>query len=1316
MKNLNKLSFLTIFILLSGFILAHSPKSNTYFAANCVRATAVYDLAVNNVRARLSNGGDLFAISSSSGGYITPANAGPAVSGIYTAGVWIGGVDRAGEIKLSAVTYKSEGSDFFAGPLDLNGTSENTICAQWDKIFSVKGTNIRQHIKNFEIAKENGTTLSCNDISDDILYWPAQGNPYFEEEYGWQLPDQTLAGYVDIDNNGYYDPCFGDFPMLYMDGCDYDKFIPTEINYFVFNDNGGPQRLSGPRSIQMEMHVNAFAYSTNDELNDMTFYEYKMTNKANEDLIDCYFAWWVDPDLGCYNDDYLGCDPDLGMAYIYNEDALDGFENGCQGVSTYGENIPIIGIDFFRGPSVTKVFKTDANGHFILDANGRKILMNPTPGSGQQDTLVEGGMSSFTFTYNQGGNIPDTGDPQRGREGGFYNLLRGMWTSGVPMTYGGDGFNPLSLDTVKYLYPDDPDDPNGWSMCTAKEPFADRKFIMSVGPMLMQTGASKTLTVGVFSSFGDKLPCPNLSKLRFANGVAQNFFDNCFDEFNESPEAPDITAISKNQEIVLVLDNDKTSNNYNEKFVSTIPNIPSPFDDKYRFEGYMVYQLANEKVRFDQLNDPTYAKLISQSDIKNNVSDIFNWNYVANPDTSSSADRYIWTKSLMVVGADQGLRTTFSVTEDLFATGDKTLINDKNYYFCAIAYAYNNWRQFDNIERFGQKKPFLTGSTNFKVYQFSPMKTFGPDDPRLKVTRISGEGNPHIFLQMDDDMYDKILSPTFDGKVNYKTGYGPIVGFVQDPSKINKNKYRLEITGTMNTNTCNYSQDAVWKLTDITNNDVLLEDKPLSYIKEYIINELGFSIMVENYLDPGENVYVMNGGIGAKLVYKDKLGPQWFRAVKDDGYLDGSTKVNKALDFVDDVNIKDPTASLSHLGDGFFVPFYSTKNEADVNVPFYLSPAAREVMAYIRAPNTNSLKYRDLNNVDIVFTSDKSKWSKCIVVETTFADYNNAGFSAIKDNNSTVDTKNFELRRSKSVDENGNEIANSTGFSYFPGYAVDVETGKRLNIFFGENSVYAGENAKYIEGNNPIGGDMIFNPSSEVVINDLKNSLDTSLHTLAYAGGGQHYIYVTRQAYDGCASFANALKRNPASDTGPSLIKKAKVASAVTWTSFPITSDLMRMSSIDKGLIPNDLIVMLRVDNTYSPSRIYDIDKERACTTDTDHPVYEFGFEDFESNVVSDNTLSRVSLSPNPAISSNGQLKLALSGLPTHALVQILDQNGQSKWQSHGDAGENIQYIGPGVTTTTFDMNGVDLHTGLYLIKITDMQTGENKSLKWIVF
>jgi hypothetical protein len=49
----------------------------------------------------------------------------------------------------------------------------------------------------------------------------------------------------------------------------------------------------------MEVQVQAFAYATNDQINDMTFQRYKLINRAVLAIDSTYFGMWVDPDLGC---------------------------------------------------------------------------------------------------------------------------------------------------------------------------------------------------------------------------------------------------------------------------------------------------------------------------------------------------------------------------------------------------------------------------------------------------------------------------------------------------------------------------------------------------------------------------------------------------------------------------------------------------------------------------------------------------------------------------------------------------------------------------------------------------------------------------------------------------------------------------------------------------------------------------------------------------------------------------------------------------------------------------------------------------------
>ena len=70
----------------------------------------------------------------------------------------------------------------------------------------------------------------------------------------------------------------------------------------------------------MEMETQAFAFATNDEINNMTFCNYVLINRRAP--TDAYFAQWVDSDLGGHVDDYVGCDVQRGLIFV-QWDAFD---------------------------------------------------------------------------------------------------------------------------------------------------------------------------------------------------------------------------------------------------------------------------------------------------------------------------------------------------------------------------------------------------------------------------------------------------------------------------------------------------------------------------------------------------------------------------------------------------------------------------------------------------------------------------------------------------------------------------------------------------------------------------------------------------------------------------------------------------------------------------------------------------------------------------------------------------------------------------------------------------------------------------------
>ena len=75
--------------------------------------------------------------------------------------------------------------------------------------------------------------------------------------------------------------------------------------------------------IGLEIHAQLHSIYSDNEINDMTFYNYKIINRSTLPLSDVYFGQWVDPDLGYYLDDYVGCDVSLGLGICYNGDAED---------------------------------------------------------------------------------------------------------------------------------------------------------------------------------------------------------------------------------------------------------------------------------------------------------------------------------------------------------------------------------------------------------------------------------------------------------------------------------------------------------------------------------------------------------------------------------------------------------------------------------------------------------------------------------------------------------------------------------------------------------------------------------------------------------------------------------------------------------------------------------------------------------------------------------------------------------------------------------------------------------------------------------
>jgi hypothetical protein len=510
---------------------------------NCAEGTAQTLLDINNISTTILNGGDMWW-DLSAGSYEAPKGSG--LHSIFAGALWIGGMDDDNQIKVASQTYRQGGNDYWPGPLDnvrlnsldgLNfnyGTTESSICSQYDKHYVLLKDDVAEFVEYTNSSQPN---IDFPDyvIPQSIIDYPGnrvtdnftnastgadtqvQTNPYYALE--------TLAPFRDVNNDNYYNPNDGDYPEYNLDNSldclNKDILFGDQTLWWVYNDKGNSHTASGSvEALGLEIQAQAFAFATDNHINNMTFYNYKLINRSHNALNETYFGIWVDPDLGNYLDDFVGCDVVRGLGYCYNGDTED------EGAAGYGVKLPAVGIDFFRGP------KADENDGVDNDLDG---VVD------EVDELIM--MSKFVY-YNNDGSV--SGNPVLAQD--YYSYLKGYWLDNTPMTYGGDGQNSNNA-VCNYMFPGttDPNFSDDWTEQIAGNTPGDRRFLQSAGPFTLEPGAVNQITSGVVWARESSNDPFNAVELLFqTDDMAQALFESCFQIDSE-------TGISENDRVEFTL-------------------------------------------------------------------------------------------------------------------------------------------------------------------------------------------------------------------------------------------------------------------------------------------------------------------------------------------------------------------------------------------------------------------------------------------------------------------------------------------------------------------------------------------------------------------------------------------------------------------------------------------------------------------------------------------------------------------------------------------------------------------------------------------
>ena len=1311
------------------------PKHSPPKAAGCAPPTTTTYLELNNVRAMIHTAGNLWQVPNQNfSQYEVPKNSG--IMALFTAALWLGGTDVNNQLKLAALRYR-DGQDYWSGPL-TQITAETTYdnCSKYDKHFVTTQDMVREFNAWFEAGlsdQQNGTTTQNElypgyKVPDIIKNWPAHGDVTQGQDY-------YLAPFYDFNGDGHYNWEDGDFPWYDIKKdkeCSVDRSVSLygDMNYWwVMNDKGNIHTETGADPIGMEIRAQAFAFASNDEINNMTFYNYELINRGTQTLYNTYFGFFTDGALGDPYDDYVGCDVSRGLGYYYNGDNYDADNSGYKG---YGNSPPAVGVDFFEGP-----YQDDDgidNGFGI----GTDEALN---GIGYGDGIVDNerfGMRRFLYYSNTtNGANPNQTDPINASD--YYNYLRGYWKDGTKFVYGGSGHvsdpdaNPLI--PCDFMFPGTTD-PQGWGTGglpqsnwteqTANNTPNDRRFVESAGPFVLKPGAVNNITVGVVwarSTGGD--PFQSVETLRRADDKAQALFQNCF-KVMDAPHAPDLLLQEMNEELILTLSNAPNSNNFKEEYVEADPFIVASdpnADKKFRFQGYQIFQLKSNQVSLSDLRNPEKARLVAQCDIKDNIKSIINFEF---------DEELGFSVPIEVVQAEnKGIKHSFSIKTDLFAQGQPKLVNFKRYYYMAIAYAHNNYKTFipdDPANIDGQKTPYLA-SRKAAVGEVLVMEGI-PHNPTPEndgtnyimeyghspqITRIDGFGNGNRSLEFTQATLNKILLDGFMENPTYDYGKGPINIKVVDPLALAPGYFECKFRDYVAPATGNGADTASWVVYQYDQKggsiiDSVSSDQTIAVDNEQIIPQWGISVQIHQ-----ENYYFASGSGNVSAKYTDMIessiefadsSKRWLTGVSDnDAYF--PTNWVRSGDYAPetDVNVDayeclpdgatyldpcqyrdeagaDPDQNYESILNGTIAPHRLVGYQADYMPLAYFG-------TFTGSSKTNaSISF--LPSVNIILTNDKSKWTRCPVIELGRNTALNVGSAAAG-----------AMRKSPSVNKEGQPDGAGNGMGWFPGYAVDLESGARLYMAFGENSFLGGEN----------GADMKWNPTDRFISN-----VGTPLM------GGMHAIYVFSYKQKSINGFSNgfdfpAYVPTEAETNGTNFLQnkwlevetnntqsKRELYGSLSWVSYP----LLRPT---QSLLSTDVTIKLRINKEYK--------NFIGSGENGGKPMYSWNMDDI-ATVTADKdqlaeALKMINVVPNPyyAFSEYERNKLdnriKIINLPERCLIRIYSSNGKL-----------IRTIKKDSPLTFQDWNltnhaNIPVASGMYLIHVEVPEVGDRVIKAFIV-
>ena len=467
-----------------------------------VTAQTIEYLNTNNINAGMGTGGNLFTKADSGGlnpiwnMFEVPKGSGK--SEIFTAALWMCAQDSAGTDYVAASRYFDYGVDYYNGP--ITSVYDRNYDTFFNRVFKVTKSQLSQ-FQNLSFP------VTSSQVDSSILYWPGKGNPSVLSDYHVTI-SAPLAPFIDVNNNGIYEPLLGDYPFIAAD----------QSIFFVFNDARGLHHESGGNSLGMEIRGMASSFANintcvaaggRNALDNTVFVQYQIENKSQSDYHNFNLGLFADPDIGCPDNDFVGCDSLRSLMFAYNATAND---SACNNIPGY-DSLPIaLGIQW----------------------------LNQT-------------MDVFGMYTGQGS--PTAAVPQPITTSQYCNQLSGLWLDGPPFTYGGTGYGDSTGTPTKFLYSGDPNDTTQWSEVQSHVIPSDQKMYGASGPVTFRSGEIKHYDFAFITSYDiTSNHIAIIDTLKLAADYINSFYRNCI-----LPEqALSVVQLNSNQPFISIYPNPAT--------------------------------------------------------------------------------------------------------------------------------------------------------------------------------------------------------------------------------------------------------------------------------------------------------------------------------------------------------------------------------------------------------------------------------------------------------------------------------------------------------------------------------------------------------------------------------------------------------------------------------------------------------------------------------------------------------------------------------------------------------------------------------------